>query len=155
LAASPVSIYFPPSQVVELEARLSPAVASEFEPNRLYVPKKTTTNRAAFDVFIISGEFLYIFQIATMSLYEFESKSVYAIDDGIKDFFSEEMSRALPPKTMRRFVFVVPPRKRIVGQCKSSVGEFLKGVTLFSAELDVEQWKSSPNARLPTCDWRT
>lgn len=141
LAASPVSIYFPPSQVVELDARLTPAVASGFEPNRLYVPKKSTTNRAAFDAFIISGGFLHIFQIATMSLYEFESKSVYAINDGIKDFFFEEISRALPPKTMWRFVFVVPPRKRIVGQCKSSVGEFLTGVALFSAELDVEQWE--------------
>jgi hypothetical protein len=76
-----------------------------------------------------------------MSLYEFEFKSVYAIDDGIKYFFSEEMSRALPPRTIWRFVFVVPPRKRIVGQCKSPVGKFLTGVTLFSAELDVEQWE--------------
>lgn len=121
----------------ELEARLTPA---EFQPNRLYVPR-STTNRAVFDAFLISGGFLHIFQIATTALYEFESKSVYAINDGIKYFFSEKVLRALPPKTMWRFVFVVPPRKRIVGQCNSSVGEFLTGVTLFSAELDLEQWE--------------
>ena len=42
--------------------------------------------------------------------------------NGIKDFFSEEVLRALPPKTMWQFVFVVPPRKKIVGQGKSTVG---------------------------------
>jgi hypothetical protein len=134
------SIYFPPNVVVELEARLTSAVASDFEPNRLYM-LKSTTNRAPFDAFIIRCGFLHIFQIATMSLYELESKSVYAINDRIKEFFSEEMLRALPPKTMWRFVFVVPPRKQIVGQCKSAVGGFLTGVTLFSAELDVGRWK--------------
>lgn len=135
LAASPISIYFPPSEVLELD-RLTP---TEFEPNRLYVPK-STRNRAGFDAIITSHGFLHIFQIATMSLYEIESKSVYAIKDGIKNFFSEEVLRGLPPKTMWRYVFVVPPGKRIVGQCKSGVAEFLTGVSLFSAELDVEKW---------------
>jgi len=140
LAASPVSTYFPPSVVVELEARLTPTVASEFQPNRLYA-LKSTTNQAAFNAFIVSGAFLHIFRTATTSLYEFESKSVYAINDGIKDFFSEEVLRALPPKTMWRFVFVVPHKKRIVGQGKSTAEEFLTGVTLFSAELDAKQWE--------------
>ena len=63
------------------------------------------------------------------------------IDEGIEVFFSEKLLRALPPKTMWRLVFVVSPRKRIVGQCKSAVGEFLTEVTLFSAELDVKRWE--------------
>ena len=138
LAASPVSVYIPPNVVVGLEAKLT-AVVSKFEPNRLYV--LTTTNRAPFDAFIMHSGFLYIFRIATMCLYETESKSVYAINDRIKEFFSEEMLHELPPRTMWWFVFVIPPRKRIIGQCKSGVGEFLTGVALFSAELDVERWK--------------
>lgn len=140
LVASPVSVYFPPNVVVGLEAKLT-AVVPKFEPNRLYVLTSTTTNRAPFDAFIMRCGFLNIFRIATMCLYEIESKSVYAINDRIKEFFSEEMLHGLPPRTMWRFVFVIPPRKRIVGQCKSGVGEFLTGVTLFSAELDVERWK--------------
>jgi hypothetical protein len=139
LAASPVSVYFPPNVVVGLEAKVT-AVVSKFEPNRLYV-LTSTTNRAAFDAFIMRCGFLYIFRIATMCLYEIEFKSFYAINDRIKEFFSEEMLHGLPPRTMWRFVFVIPPRKRIVGQCESGVGEFLTGVTLFSAELDVERWK--------------
>lgn len=59
---------------------------------------------------------------------EFESQFVYAINDRIKDFFSEEVLRALPLESMWRFVFAVPPRKRIASQC--TLGEFLRGDTI-------------------------
>jgi hypothetical protein len=54
--SSPVSIYFPPN-VVKLEARLTPAVASEFEPNRLYVLKLTGTIRRIYHTLRISSLF--------------------------------------------------------------------------------------------------
>ena len=54
--SSTVSIYFPPN-VVELEARLKPAVASEFEPNRPYVLKLTGTIRRIYHTLRISSHF--------------------------------------------------------------------------------------------------
>lgn len=89
---------------------------------------KFNNNSGRFDALIIRGGFLHIFQIATMSLYEFESQFVYAINDRIKDFFSEEVLRAFPLESMWRFVFAVPPRKRIASQC--TLGEFLRGDTI-------------------------
>jgi hypothetical protein len=134
-ASSPVSIYFPPNETVEFEGR--PTAAFNLEPNRLYVPK-STKDRVPLDSFIFSSGHFYIFQIATASLYRCDkSESVYGINEGIKEFFSGQVLRALPPKTRWRLVFVVPPGKRIVGQSKSTVERFLMGVTLFSAELDV------------------
>jgi hypothetical protein len=40
--------------------------------------------------------------------------------------------RALSPKIMWGFVFVVPPRKRMVDQCKSTEGHFVRGDTVLS-----------------------
>ena len=61
-----------------------------------------------------------------MSLYGFESESIYVINGCIKKINSEEMLRGLPPKTMCRFMIVVLPRRRIVGQCKSAMSWMLK-----------------------------
>ena len=140
--SSPFSIFFPPSEAVEFEVGiLAGSMELELQPDQLYVPY-STTNRVAFDSFIISGGCFCIFQNATSSFSS--SKYPYGfthdIDEGIEDFFSEKVLRALPPKTMWRLVFVVSPRKQTVGQCKA-VGEFLTGVTLFSAELDVKRWE--------------
>jgi hypothetical protein len=139
--ASSVSILFPPNEAVEFEVGQTPAGSMEFEfqPDQLYVPY-STTSRVAFQWFIITGGIFYIFQTATSDRYEPES--VHDIDEGTEDFFSEEVLRALPPKTMWRLVFVVAPEKKIVGQGKSAVEKFLTGVTLFTAELDVKKWKS-------------
>lgn len=144
--ASSVSIFFPPNEAVEFEVGMpGGSMEFEFQPDQLYVPY-STTNRVAFDSFIITGGFFYIFQTATSSLssskYPCKPESVHwhDIDEGIENFFSEEVLRALPPKTMWRLVFVVPPRKKIVGQGKSAVEKFLTGVTLFTAELYVEKW---------------
>jgi hypothetical protein len=144
--ASPVSTFFPPNEAGEFEVGM-PARSMEFEiqPDRLYVPY-STTNRVAFDSFIITGGFFYIFQTATSSLssceYPYDPELVHDINESIEDFLSEEVLRALPPKKMWRLVFVVAPGKRIVGQGKSAVERFLTGVTLFTAELDVENWES-------------
>jgi hypothetical protein len=60
--ASPVSIFFPPNEAVEFEVGMP--TEFEFQPDQLYVPY-STTNRMAFDSFIITGRFFYIFQTAT------------------------------------------------------------------------------------------
>ena len=145
---SPVSIFFPPNEAVEFDVGQMPAgsVEFEFQPDRLYVPY-STTNWVAFESFIITGGFFYIFQTATSSLHDISSvflrvESIHDIDKGIEDFFSEQVLRALPPKTMWRLVFVVPPGKKIIGQGKSAVEKFLTGVTLFTVELDVEESES-------------
>ena len=81
----------------------------EFQPDRLYVPY-SSTNRVAFNSFINTGEVFYIFQIATSDYYEHES--VHDVDEGIEDLFSEEVLRALPPKTMPRLDFLVAPGEK-------------------------------------------
>lgn len=131
-SASPLSIFFPPNEVVEFEAGQMPA---GIQPDQLYVPY-STTSQVAFHSFIETGGVFHIFQTATRDTYKPES--VHDIDKGIEDCFSEVL-HTLPPKTMWRLVVLVAPGIKTVGQGKSAVEKFLTGVTLFTAGLDVEK----------------
>jgi hypothetical protein len=74
---------------------------------------------------------LYIFQFTTGM-----SNSYGCIEDDIKESLSGQLN-ILPPKGNWRFVFVTPPGWDVDVEVTPAVGEFLEGVTLYSAHLDV------------------
>ena len=74
---------------------------------------------------------LYIFQFTTGML-----NSYGCIKDEFKESLSGQLN-ILPPKENWRFVFITPPGRDVDVEATSAVGEFLEGVTLYSAHLDV------------------
>jgi hypothetical protein len=112
------SISFSPTKTVEYEV----SELNKIERNEFYVPK------SSIDSFIISNIYLYIFQITIASS--------HSIQPGMVPFFSKFIS--LPPKTMWRFVFVIPSGSEITCPHPRDHGlsELLKEMKLFSAELD-------------------
>jgi len=104
-----------PTKTVEYRA----SELKDIQPGIFYVPK--LTNEVAFDSFIMANGYFYIFQFSIVS-----SSS---IKPGIVSFFSQP---SLPPKTMWRFVFIIPPGSEIT--CPQPRDPGLN--ELFSAELD-------------------
>jgi hypothetical protein len=91
----------------------------------LHVPK---ASQVAFDSFFQLGATLYFFQFTV-------SKSPY-----IKEFLSGQLpANILPPKENWRFVFIIPPGCEVDVKATSEVEEFLEGVRLYSAHLEIEE----------------
>jgi hypothetical protein len=114
-------IKFSSTKTVEYQASELKVIQSDI----FYVPNPT--NQVAIDSFIVSNGCLYMFQ--------FTIASTHSINAGIVPFFSRF---SLPPKTMWRFVFVVPPGSKL--SCPQprdlELKELLTEMKLFSAELD-------------------
>jgi hypothetical protein len=98
------------------------------EPNRLYVPK--ARNQGALDSFFIRGQFLYLFQFTVANNHD--------IKKGVKESLSKLVD-ILPPKRDWRFVFITPPGCEVDVKATSEVENFLEGVKLYSAHLEIEQ----------------
>jgi hypothetical protein len=97
------------------------------EPNHLHVPK--ARNQVAFDSFVKLDTFLYIFQITVAKKHDIKS----GIDDSLS-----KLQTILPPKANWRLIFIIPPGCEVDVKAGSEVEEFLEGVTLYSAHLEIE-----------------
>jgi hypothetical protein len=117
--ASPISIFFPPNEAVEFEVGMP--TEFEFQPDQLYVPY-STTNRMAFDSFIITGRFFYIFQTATSSLssckYPYEPELVHDINEGIEDFFQKKCCVRSRRRKCGVSCLLLPPVKRLLAKAR-------------------------------------
>jgi hypothetical protein len=121
---SEMSVEFPP----ETEITYEESKLKSVEPNHLYVPK--ARNQVALDSFFKLGGFLYIFQFAVSKKHD--------IKNGIEVSLSR-LQNILPPKANWRFVFITPPDCEVDVKSTSVVEEFLEGVTLYSAHLEIER----------------
>jgi hypothetical protein len=91
------------------------------------VPK--ARNQVAFDSFVKLDTFLYIFQITVAKKHDIKS----GIDDSLS-----KLQTILPPKANWRLIFIIPPGCEVDVKAGSEVEEFLEGVTLYSAHLEIE-----------------
>lgn len=118
-----ISVTFPANTPIVYEGKLT-----SLERNRLYVPKKS--NQVAFDSFYQHNKMLYFFQFTMAASHDIRS--------GMEDSLSEAgLLDIFPPKANWRFVFITPPDCSVTAKGNSVVNEFLKGVTLYSAHLEV------------------
>lgn len=100
------------------------------QPNRLYVTK--ARNQFAFDSFIQLGTILYFFRFTTANSHDFKK--------GIEESFLEHLRlNTPPPKENWRFVFVIPPNCEVDVKATSEVEEFLEGVRIYTAHLEIEE----------------
>jgi hypothetical protein len=120
---SEISEFFPPNPAIIYEGRLTSVV-----PNCLHVPK--ARNQVALDSFVQVDPIFYIFQFTVAKNHD--------IKIGIKDYLSG-LQEILPPKTDWRFVFITPPGCEVDVNATSEVKEFLEGVRLYSAHMEVKQ----------------
>ncbi|KAI0293196.1 hypothetical protein BC826DRAFT_387922 [Russula brevipes] len=128
-----VTLNFQPSHTVEYEGNS----IDNIDEGVFYIPK--TTNQVAFDSFIISDGFLYIVRFSIASKYDTTAPV---------SFFSGQLP--LPPKANWRFIFVIPSGNSISfpQPSDSKLAEFLKGVRLFSAQLNIQEdlvWNDEDN----------
>jgi len=117
----------------------NPAIIYEnlesIEPDHLYVPG--ASNQPAFDSFLKLGATLYVFQFPISETHD------------IKEFLSGQLD-ILPPKENWRFVFTTPPGCEVDVKATSTVKEFLNGVDVYLAHLDIEQQQQARSNVLAT-----
>jgi hypothetical protein len=85
-------------------------------------------NTVAFDSFFLLGGILYSFQFPVSSSHE--------VKIGMKDLLSRAPN--IPPKNNWRFVFITPPGCEVNAKATPEVKEFLDGVGVYLAHLEVE-----------------
>jgi len=121
-------IQFKPTKTVEYNES---TLKKKFRAGVFYVPM--SSNQVAFDSFILVGQILYIFQFTIAASHD--------IKEGIMNFFSQAALMDKLQGAEWRFVFVIPPRSKIV--CPESNVEELKKfwatTKLFTAEIDLYQ----------------
>jgi hypothetical protein len=119
---SDLTVYFPRSTSIPYPYESEPKPVKR---GRLYIPR--TTNQVAFDSFIILSTTLYIFQFTVASSHE--------IKIGLKSLSRQPN---IPAKENWIFIFVIPPGSQIDANATLEVKQFLEGVRVYSAHLDVE-----------------
>ncbi|KAI0290204.1 hypothetical protein BC826DRAFT_970525 [Russula brevipes] len=126
-AHSSLTLGFQPRRTVEYEGNM----IGEIDEGVFYVPE--ASNQVAFDSFILFDGFLHIFQ--------FSIASKHGIKPGFASFFSGQGLASLPPKSKWRYIFVVPTGNSISFPQPSDgdLMELLKGVTLFSVQLNIHE----------------
>jgi hypothetical protein len=132
-AHSSITVKFFPRKIVEFKgATIKVTIHQKQEIEGVFFVPKSTNQ--AFDSFIVSDGFLYIFRFSTAAEHD--------IEQGLVSFFSRKaLLDRLPPKTRWYFIFVIPSGNSI--SCPQphdrELAEFLKDVRLFSAQLRLDK----------------